>query len=114
MESNSWSRAVCSFQLKNYAGLKVLLQAGREHVHAPPRRCPIRLLATGGGKGLRDRLFYCFTDFAGMFLNPAKQFLGLAFDVSEIVVHEPGPFLFHLAFGDFPVAFDFKFDHKIS
>jgi hypothetical protein len=57
-------------------------------------------------------LFDCFTDSAGVFLNPPQQFLGLAFDVLKFVVRELGPLLFQLAFDDVAVAFDFEFVHR--
>ena len=64
--------------------------------------------------GLLDRFFDCFTDFAGMLLNPTKQFLGLAFDALEFVIRELGSLLFQLALDDVKIAFDFEFCHKIS
>jgi hypothetical protein len=30
----------------------------------------------------------------------------------EIIIREPGPFLFQLALGDVPVAFDFECGHN--
>ena len=59
-----------------------------------------------------DRIFDHFAGFTGAFLNPADQFVLLAFGVKEIVVRELRPFLFQLALGDFPVAFDFECCHK--
>jgi len=63
---------------------------------------------------LSGRIFDCFTRFAGVLLNPAKQFLRLTFDALEFVVRELGLFLFQLAFDDVKVTFDFEFCHKIS
>ena len=60
-----------------------------------PRCCPAIL----HGRVLLDRFFDCFTDFAGVLLNPTKQFLGLAFDALEFVIRELGslaPFCFNL------------------
>ena len=59
------------------------------------------------GAGLVDCFFNCFAGFARAFLNPAQQFFFFAFDVFQIVIREFGPFLFQLALGDVPVAFDF-------
>src|ERR1035437_5896046 len=70
------------------------------------------LFATAGGAGFLDRLFDCFAGCARALLNPANQFFLLAFDVLEIVIRELGPFLFQLALGDVPVAFDFEFGHN--
>jgi hypothetical protein len=63
---------------------------------------------------LSGRFFDCFTGFTGMLLNPAQQFLGLAFDALEFVVRKLGQFLFQLALDDVKVTFDFEFCHKIS
>jgi hypothetical protein len=46
-----------------------------------------------------------------MLLNPAKQFLGLAFGALEFVAHEFGLFLFQLALDDLNVALDFECFH---
>src|ERR1017187_3416496 len=78
-----------------------------------PARAFDSLFATAGGAGFLDGLFDRFTGFAGTLLNPANQFFLLAFDVLEIVIRELGPFLFQLAFGDVPVAFDFECSHNI-
>jgi hypothetical protein len=67
----------------------------------------IHLIAAAGGTGFLDRLFDRFTGFARALLNPANQFLLLAFGVLKIVIGELGPLLLQLAFGDVPVAFDF-------
>lgn len=56
--------------------------------------------------------FYLFPRLTGAFLNPAKQFVFLAFDVFKIVVGKLGPLLFEFAFGDVPIAFDFQCVHK--
>jgi hypothetical protein len=66
------------------------------------------------GAGLLYRSYDCFTGFAGVLLNPAKQFLGFAFGALEFVVRELGPLLFQLALDDVEVTFDFEFCHKIS
>jgi hypothetical protein len=63
--------------------------------------------------GLFNRIFNCFTGFAGVLLNPARQFLGLAFGTLEFVAREFGPLLFQLAFDEVKVALDFEFCHKI-
>jgi hypothetical protein len=70
------------------------------------------LFAAAGGAGFLDRVFDHFTGFAGELLNPANQFFLLAFGVLEIVIRELGPFLFQLAPGDVPVAFDFECGHN--
>jgi hypothetical protein len=75
-----------------------------------PRCCPAIL----HDRVLLDRFFDCFTDFAGVLLNPTKQFLELAFDALEFVIRELGSLLFQLALDDVKIAFDFKFCHKIS
>jgi hypothetical protein len=46
-----------------------------------------------------------------VFLNPTKQFLGLAFDALEFIVRELGSLLFQLALDDVKIAFDFEFCH---
>jgi hypothetical protein len=61
---------------------------------------------------LSGRFFDCFTGFAGVLLNPTKQFLGLAFDILEFVVRELGQFLFQLTLNDVAVAFDFERGHN--
>ena len=68
----------------------------------------IGLFAAAGGAEFLDRLFDCFAGFARALLNPAQQFFLLAFGVLQIAIRELGPFLFQLAFGDVPVAFDFE------
>jgi hypothetical protein len=60
-----------------------------------------------------DRFFDCFAGFAGVLLNPAEQFLRLAFRALELIVRETGARLIELAFDDVKIAFDFKFGHKI-
>jgi hypothetical protein len=70
------------------------------------------LLAAAGGAGFLERLLDRFAGFPGALLNPANQFFLLAFDVLEIVIRELGPFLFQLALGDVPVAFDFECSHN--
>jgi hypothetical protein len=70
------------------------------------------LFAATGGAGFLDGLFDRFAGFARALLNPANQFFLLAFGELEIAICELGPFLFQLAFGDVPVAFDFKCGHN--
>lgn len=70
------------------------------------------ILATAGGTGFVDSLFDGFAGFARALLNPADQFVLPAFGVLEIVIGELGPFLFQLALGDVPIAFDFKYVHN--
>src|ERR1035438_5703711 len=72
----------------------------------------IRLLAAAGGAGFLERLLNRFAGFPGALLNPANKLFLLAFGVLEIVIRELGPLLFQLAFGDVPVAFDFKCVHN--
>jgi hypothetical protein len=62
--------------------------------------------------GFLDSLFDRFAGFARALLNPANQFFLLAFGVFQIVIRKLGPFLFQLALGDVPVAFDFEFGHN--
>jgi hypothetical protein len=69
------------------------------------------LFATAGGAGFIERLFDRFAGFTRALLDPANQFFGLAFSELEIVIRKLGPFLFQLAFGDVPVAFDFECVH---
>jgi hypothetical protein len=71
------------------------------------------LLAPAGGGVILDGVFDHFTRFAGELLNPAKQFFLLTFGVTEIVVRQLRPFLFQLALGDVPVAFDSECVHII-
>jgi hypothetical protein len=70
------------------------------------------LFAAAGGARFLDSLFDRFAGFARALLNPANQFFLLAFGVLEIVIRELGPFLFQLALGDVPVAFDFECSHN--
>jgi hypothetical protein len=70
------------------------------------------LFAAAGGAGFLDGLFNCFAGFARALLNPANQFFLLAFDELQIAIRELGPFLFQLALGDVPVAFDFECSHN--
>jgi len=71
-----------------------------------------RLFATAGGAGFIECLFDRLAGCTRALLNPANQFLGLAFGKLEIVVRKLGPFLFQLAFGNVPVAFDFECVHN--
>jgi hypothetical protein len=70
------------------------------------------LFAAAGGAGFLDGLFDRCTGFARAFLNAANQFILLAFGVLKIAIRELGPFLFQLALGDVPVAFDFECGHN--
>jgi hypothetical protein len=72
----------------------------------------IRLLTAAGGAGFLERLLNRFAGFSGTLLNPANKLFLLAFGILEIVIREFGPFLFQLAFGYVPVAFDFKGIHN--
>jgi hypothetical protein len=72
----------------------------------------IRLLAAARGAGFLEHLLDRLAGFPGALLNPANKFFLLAFGVLEIVIRELGPFLFQLALGDVPVAFDFEFSHN--
>ena len=69
----------------------------------------IRLFTAAGGAGCLERLLDRFAGFPGALLNPANKLFLLAYGVSEIVIRELRPFLFQLAFGDVPVAFNFEF-----
>ena len=71
-------------------------------------------LLAAAGRGFLDGLFDRFPGFAGALLNAAQQFIVLALGPLEIVIRELGPLLFQLAFGDVPVAFDFKCVHNDS
>ena len=71
-----------------------------------------RLIVAAGGSGFLDRLLDRFTDFAGALLNSAKHFFMLPFGELQIVIRELGSFLFQLAFGDVPVAFNFECSHN--
>src|SRR5664279_4976379 len=72
----------------------------------------IRLLAAARGAGFLEHLLDRLAGFPGALLNPANKFFLLAFGVLEIVIRELGPFLFQLALGDVPVAFDFECSHN--
>jgi len=61
-----------------------------------------------------DGLFDRFTGFAGSLLNLTEQFFALALAELEIVIRKLGPFLFQLALGNVPIAFDFEFVHNSS
>lgn len=77
----------------------------------PPAQAGSLVAAAGKGAGFLHGLFACFIGFAGSLLNPADKFFLLAFVELQIVIREPGPFLFQLAFGDASIAFDFEFGH---
>jgi hypothetical protein len=70
------------------------------------------LFAAAGGAGFLDGLFDRFAGFTRALLNPANQFFLHALGVLEIVIRELGPFLFQLALGNVPVAFDFECGHN--
>jgi hypothetical protein len=80
--------------------------------HFPSGPRGSHLFATAGGAGFIEGLFDRFAGFPGALLDPSDQFLGLAFGEMEIVIRELGPFLFELALGDVPVAFDFEGSHN--
>jgi hypothetical protein len=69
---------------------------------------------SAGRTEILDCLLDGFAGFARFFLDATEEFLLLAFGKLEIVVRERGPFLFQLAFGDVPIAFDFKCGHKFN
>ena len=71
----------------------------------------VRLFAAASAVALLDRVGDHFPRFAGDLLNSANQFFLLAFGVTKIIIRELGPFLFQLALGDVPVAFDFECVH---
>jgi hypothetical protein len=75
---------------------------------------PAATLRATGGRGFLDGLFDRFTTFARALLNPADYLFELAFGELKIVIRELGPFLFQLALGDVPVAFDFECVHRVS
>jgi hypothetical protein len=56
------------------------------------------------GEEFLDGFLDVFISFAGALLNPANDFVLLAFSVLQIVVGELGPFLFEHALDDVPVA----------
>ena len=64
--------------------------------------------------GIFDHFFDRFARFASDLLNAADHFFLLAFEELQIVIREFGPFLFQLALGDVPVAFDFECCHNNS
>jgi hypothetical protein len=74
---------------------------------------PANLFTPAGVAGILDGLLDGFAGFPGPLLNAPDQFFLFAFGVLEIVIRELGPFLFQLALGDVPVAFDFKFGHDV-
>ena len=65
------------------------------------------LVVATGGTGFLNGFFDYFTSFTRALLNPANQFILLAFGVFKVAIRKFGPFLFQLALGDVPVAFDF-------
>ena len=67
----------------------------------------VHLIAAASGAGFLDR----FAGFAHALLNAAPPFFLLAFGIEEIAIRERGPFLFQLAFGYVPGAFDFGSRH---
>jgi hypothetical protein len=69
-------------------------------------------LITASGARFLDGFLDRFAGFAGALLNPAQQFFLLACDVLEIAIRELRPFLFQLALGYIPVAFDFECGHN--
>jgi hypothetical protein len=71
------------------------------------------LFATASGAGFFQGFFHGFAGFARALLDPADHFILLAFDVLEIVIRELGPFLFQLALGNVPVAFNFECSHIV-
>ena len=73
----------------------------------------VRLLAMASGGVFLDRAFDHFTGFAGDLLNPANQLFLLALSVLEVIIRELRPFLFQLALGDIPVAFNFECRHIV-
>jgi hypothetical protein len=72
-----------------------------------------RLLAVASCGVFLDRAFNHFTGFPGDLLNPADQLVLFAFSVGEVIIRELRPFLFQLAFGDIPVAFNLECVHLI-
>lgn len=64
-------------------------------------------LLTVAGVRFLDRLLDSFAGFTRALLNPAQQFLLLAFFKLEIAIGELGPLLLQFAFRDVPVALDF-------
>ena len=76
-----------------------------------PQR-PADLAVIGAGTALVQFFFDGFAGFARGLLDAADQFLCLAFGVLEVVIRQLGPFLFELALGDVPVAFDFECIHN--
>jgi len=88
--------------------------AARIQQAAGPQQTGLGAAGTAGMAGFLHGLFDRFAGFARAFLNPSDQFFLFAFGELEIVIRELGPFLFQLAFGDVPVAFDFKCCHNVT
>jgi hypothetical protein len=70
------------------------------------------LYRLGTFAGFAQGAFHILAGFARGFLDAANQFIFLAVHELKIIVGELGPFLFHFAFGDVPIAFNLKFIHK--
>ena len=66
------------------------------------------------GAGFVEGVFHGHPGLARALLDATDQFVLFAFDVLQIVIRELGPFLFQLALGDVPVAFDFECSHNGS
>ena len=79
-----------------------------------PANAVDRLAAAATGAGFLHGLFDRFAGFARALLDPTDQFVLFACGVLEIIICELGPFLFQLALGDVPVAFDFECGHNSS
>ena len=60
---------------------------------------------------MSDRLFHCFFRFASPLFDTAYQLIVHPVSHFQVIVRELRPFLFELAFDDFPVAFNFEFVH---
>lgn len=69
------------------------------------------IFSDGSSAPLIDGFFHRFTGLPGSLLDSAEQFILLSFDVLEIILSEPRPLLFQIAFDDVPVAFDLEGIH---
>ena len=68
-------------------------------------------ISTAVDKEFLDGLLDHLAGFAGALLDVADDFIRSTFGKLEVVIRELGPFLFELALGDVPIAFDFKCCH---
>jgi hypothetical protein len=82
------------------------------NIHRLLRLSRRSLITIAGRVEFLDGFFDHGTVFARAFLDAANQFVELALGELQIVIRELRPFLFQLALGDVPVAFDFECIHN--